>query len=77
VNDGYLGIDFAKKGPVWPDLTGSRHGNGGQISFADGHAQKLRWLEPTTRYLVLGAVTKYLDRDIEQMWKTTYPPEQW
>src|SRR2546426_6840705 len=67
VNDGYLGIDFSKKGPVWPDLTGSRHGNGGQISFADGHAQRLRWLEPTTRYLVLNAVTKYRDRDIEQM----------
>jgi prepilin-type N-terminal cleavage/methylation domain-containing protein/prepilin-type processing-associated H-X9-DG protein len=78
VNDGYLGIDFAKKGPIWPDLTGSRHGNGGQLSFADGHAQRLQWLESTTRYLNLQtATTKYRDRDIEQMWKTTYPAEQW
>ena len=33
INDGYLGIDFGKKGPVWPDLVASRHGNapsGGQ-----------------------------------------------
>jgi prepilin-type N-terminal cleavage/methylation domain-containing protein/prepilin-type processing-associated H-X9-DG protein len=77
LNDGYLGIDFGKKGPVWPDLTGSRHGNGGQISYADGHAQRLKWLEPTTRYLKLGASTKSRDRDIEQIWKTTYPPELW
>jgi prepilin-type N-terminal cleavage/methylation domain-containing protein/prepilin-type processing-associated H-X9-DG protein len=77
LNDGYLGIDFGKKGPVWPDLIGSRHGNGCQISFADGHAQRLRWLEPTTRYLKLGASTKSRDRDIEQIWKTTYPAEQW
>src|SRR5262249_1289684 len=36
VNDGYLGIDFGKKGPIWPDLFGSRHGNGGQLSFSVG-----------------------------------------
>jgi prepilin-type N-terminal cleavage/methylation domain-containing protein/prepilin-type processing-associated H-X9-DG protein len=77
LNDGYLGIDFGKKGPVWPDLTGSRHGNYAQLSFADGHAQKLRWLEGTTRFLKLGASTKFRDRDIEQIWKTTYPSQLW
>lgn len=79
VNDGYIGIDFLKKGPVWPDLTGSRHGNFGVLSFADGHVQSLKWLESTTRYLVAGptASTKFRDRDIEQIWKTTYPPELW
>lgn len=79
VNDGYIGIDFGKKGPAWPDLTGSRHGNFGLMSFADGHVQSLKWLEPTTRYLVAGptATTKLKDRDIEQIWKTTYPSELW
>jgi len=79
INDGYIGIDFLKKGPVWPDMTGSRHGNFGLMSFADGHVQQLKWLEPTTRYLVAGptATTKPRDRDIEQIWKTTYPPELW
>ena len=79
VNDGYIGIDFLKKGPVWPDMTGSRHGNFGIMSYADGHAQTMRWVEPTTRYLVAGptATTKFKDRDIEQIWKTTYPPELW
>lgn len=78
INDGYIGIDFGKKGPVWPDLTGSRHGNGAHLSYADGHAQKLRWLEPTTRFLnSQTATTKSRDRDIEQIWKTTYPAEMW
>jgi prepilin-type N-terminal cleavage/methylation domain-containing protein/prepilin-type processing-associated H-X9-DG protein len=79
VNDGYLGIDSGKKGPVWPDMVGSRHGNFGQLSYADGHAQKMNWLEPTTQFLKAGAtaVTKFKDRDIEQIWKTTYPEDQW
>jgi prepilin-type N-terminal cleavage/methylation domain-containing protein/prepilin-type processing-associated H-X9-DG protein len=77
LNDGYLGIDFVKKGPVWPDLVGSRHGNAGQMSFADGRAQRMKWLEPSTRFLKLGAVTKARDRDIEQIWKTTYPADLW
>jgi prepilin-type N-terminal cleavage/methylation domain-containing protein/prepilin-type processing-associated H-X9-DG protein len=77
LNDGYLGIDFGKKGPVWPDLVGSRHGNAAQLSFIDGHAQRLKWLEPTTRFLKLGASTKFKDRDIEQIWKTTYPADLW
>ena len=78
INDGYIGIDYAKKGPVWPDLTGSRHGNCGQLSFSDGHVQKLRWQEPTTRGLnAANATTKIRDRDIEQIWKTTYPPAEW
>ncbi len=79
VNDGYLGIDSGKKGPVWPDMVGSRHGNFGQLSFTDGHAQRLKWLEPTTQFLKAGptAVTVYKDKDIEQIWKTTYPEDQW
>lgn len=78
INDGYIGIDFFKKGPVWPDLTGSRHGNFGHLSYADGHAQKMKWLEPTTRFLnAQTATTKVKDRDMEQIWKTTYPAELW
>lgn len=78
INDGYIGIDFAKKGPVWPDLAGSRHGNFGQYSAADGHAARWKWLEPTTRYLnAQTATTKPRDRDMEQVWKTTYPAHLW
>jgi prepilin-type N-terminal cleavage/methylation domain-containing protein len=78
INDGYIGIDYAKKGPIWPDLTGSRHGNFGQWSATDGHVQKWRWIEATTRYLNAStATTKLRDRDMEQIWKSTYPPEEW
>lgn len=78
INDGYIGIDFGKKGPVWPDLTGSRHGNFGQYSAADGHVDRWKWLEPTTRYLnAQTATTKFKDRDMEQVWKTTYPADLW
>jgi hypothetical protein len=60
-------------------MTGSRHGNCGVLSFADGQVDRLKWLEPTTRHLVAGptASAKFRDRDIEQIWKTTYPPEMW
>jgi len=54
INDSYIGLDFGKKRPVWPDLTGSRHGNFGVMSFADGHVQSLKWLEPATRFLIAG-----------------------
>jgi prepilin-type N-terminal cleavage/methylation domain-containing protein len=78
IDDGYMGIDSGKKGPVWPNLTGSRHGNAGQLSFSDGRAQRIKWLKPTTRWLNSAtATTKPRDRDIEQIWKTTYPAEQW
>jgi len=78
VNDGYIGIDFGKKGPDWPDLAGSRHGNFGQFSCADGHVQKWKWFESSTRFLTIGnSSTRFKDRDIEQVWKTTYPPELW
>lgn len=77
VNDGYIAIDYVKKGPVWPDLVGSRHGNGGLFSAADGHVQRWQWREPTTRSLKRFASTVSRDRDLEQIWKSTYPPELW
>ena len=77
IDDGYFAVDYAKKGPVWPNIPASRHGNGGQLSFADGHAQRWSWREPTTRTLCYPASTKFKDRDLEQLWKSTYPAEQW
>jgi len=83
IDDGYYAVEYASKGPTWRNIPASRHGNGGQLSFADGHAQRLKWLEPTTQSLRgngrsgAAAVTKFKDRDIEQLWKSTYPPELW
>lgn len=83
IDDGYYAVEYAGKGPSWRNIPASRHGNGGQLSFADGHAQRLKWLEPTTRTLRgngrsgAAAVTKFRDRDLEQLWKSTYPPGLW
>jgi prepilin-type processing-associated H-X9-DG protein len=84
IDDGYYAIEFASKGPSWRNIPASRHGNGGQLSFADGHAERWKWREPTTRDLkgngrtgTTAASTKFKDRDLEQLWKSTYPPGGW
>ena len=84
IDDGYYAVEYLSKGPTWRNIPASRHGNGGQLSFADGHAARFRWLEPTTRNLKgnsrAGATapsTKFKDRDLEQLWKSSYPPEGW
>lgn len=33
---------------IWVDFVSLRHNNGGVLSFADGHAELWRWLEPRT-----------------------------
>ena len=74
IDDGYYAINYADTGPVWRNVPASRHGNGGQLSFADGRAGKFKWLEPRTRHLkgrdVSSGVTR--DRDLRQLWFSTY-----
>ncbi len=47
INDGY----FLNQPDdlEWVDLPGSSHNGAGTVSFADGHTELHRWLEPTTR----------------------------
>jgi prepilin-type N-terminal cleavage/methylation domain-containing protein/prepilin-type processing-associated H-X9-DG protein len=47
INDGY----FLNQPDdlEWVDLPGSAHNGAGTVSFADGHVELHRWLEPTTR----------------------------
>ena len=84
IDDGFYAVDYLGKGPGWRNLPASRHGNGGQLSFADGHVQFLKWLEPTTRNLKgnsrnggAAANTIYHDRDLGQIWKSTYSAGGW
>ena len=69
----------------WRNIPSSRHGNYGQMSFADGHAAKIRWVEPKTQTL-LGtgpggseaiAGTAPYDLDLKQIWSSIYPPGNW
>jgi prepilin-type N-terminal cleavage/methylation domain-containing protein/prepilin-type processing-associated H-X9-DG protein len=86
IDDGYFAIESAspKLTGNWRNIPASRHGNYGQLSYADGHAEKMRWLEPTTETLKgssrgggYAAHTKIFDRDLQQLYYSTYPPEFW
>lgn len=49
IDDGYFAIPvFAN---IWQNIPASVHGNGGTLSFADGHAEFWRWKESTTAKL--------------------------
>ena len=46
IEDGYFAVNgFQQK---WQNPPSSLHGNAGTLSFADGHAEVWRWLEPET-----------------------------
>ena len=47
INDGYF-VNRYYSGE-WSDLPASYHNGGANFSFADGHAEPHRWLQPTTR----------------------------
>jgi prepilin-type processing-associated H-X9-DG protein len=82
IDDGYFAVDSggtAASGSgyssgTWRNVVSSRHGNYGQMSFADGHAGRLKW--------VLGGTQKLQGRDAKsgiinnadkkQLWLTTY-----
>lgn len=72
VDDGYFAVTLA--GNVWQNSPGSRHGNAGMFSFADGHVEPWRWLEPITRtargWYFAGVVN---DRDLRRVREATYP----
>jgi prepilin-type processing-associated H-X9-DG protein len=89
LDDCYFAINYPHGNPlyggsggneyVWRNVASSRHGNFGQISFADGHAAKMRWLEPKTQSLkgTDSSGTAPVDLDLKQIWQSIYPPSCW
>ena len=87
IDDGYFAIDYASVEPAgsWRNVPASRHGNFGQMSFGDGHAGMMKWLEPKTQYMVDtsgGSDPMYNsllpnDLDLKQVWLSMYPVEKW
>jgi prepilin-type N-terminal cleavage/methylation domain-containing protein/prepilin-type processing-associated H-X9-DG protein len=84
IDDGYYAVESAspKLSGNWRNIPASRHGNKGQISYADGHAQGLKWLEATTQTLKRSSAapasgpdahTKVFDKDLQQIYYSTYP----
>ncbi len=50
IDDGYYAVD-SHQARQWRNPPASRHGNGGILSFADGHSEQWRWVEAGTRLL--------------------------
>ena len=48
IDDGYFIVD-AFSPDTWQNYPSSRHNGGGDMSFADGHAEIHRWVGPSTR----------------------------
>ncbi|MCZ7640865.1 MAG: type II secretion system GspH family protein [Verrucomicrobia bacterium] len=72
IDDGYYAVDSWQSG-YWRNTMASRHGNGSQSAFADGHAQRWVWMEPTTKNLKgLNANTRAGDRDLVRLKLATY-----
>ena len=74
IDDGYFAVNFPATGQVWRNVPASRHGNHGQLSFADGHAGIMKWMEPTTQNLK-GPNCQFgvlKDKDLHQVWSSTY-----
>jgi prepilin-type N-terminal cleavage/methylation domain-containing protein/prepilin-type processing-associated H-X9-DG protein len=89
LDDCYFAINYAHGNSVyggsggtefiWRNVPSSRHGNFGQMSFSDGHAAKMKWIEPKTQSLQGGNCTGTapVDLDLKQIWQSIYPPAQW
>ncbi len=88
IDDGYFAVNLGAKGAAktkWRNIPASRHGNGGLFSYADGHVQKMKWLEGKTHTLKFDIFnqpygttgTTPFDRDYQQLWLSTYPASLW
>ena len=76
IDDGYFAVQATiPNGGFWQNTPASRHGNSGIVSFADGHAESWRWVEPTTgKFKSFNQTTKKGDRDLEKFRLATYEP---
>ncbi len=75
IDDGYFyeHEDATRTDPQvqWGNWTASRHGNGGDFSFADGHAAFHHWVEPKTQHLTglnQGGAAGTSPEDLDLLW---------
>jgi len=81
IDDGFFAVDSGAPGShttynsqIWRNAPASRHGNFGQMSFADGHADKMRWVVGSTHTLMgLDANSGVFNNtDRRTLWLSTY-----
>ena len=77
IDDGFFAVNNPA-GPntgFWQNAPASRHGNGGNLSFADGHVENWRWVEQTaTAVKGLNTDTFANDRDLEKFRRASHSP---
>jgi len=76
IDDGFFAVQAkVPNNGYWQNTPASRHGNSGNLSFADGHAESWRWIEPKTQKLKgVNNNTSKGDRDLERFRLATYVP---
>jgi len=75
IDDGFFAVrdPFGPNVGHWQNAPASRHGNGGNLSFADGHVENWRWVENTaTAVTGLDTRTFANDRDLEKFRQATH-----
>jgi prepilin-type processing-associated H-X9-DG protein len=75
IDDGFFSVEPIHPGR-WANSPSSRHGNGCVFSFADGHSEQWRWLEPKTQFLkgAGGTMVPAMDRDLQRVKRANYAP---
>ena len=64
IDDGLFGIPIT--GNIWHNIPANWHSRGCNFSFADGHAEYWRWMDPRTLALVAGQTTPN-NRDLQKL----------
>jgi prepilin-type N-terminal cleavage/methylation domain-containing protein/prepilin-type processing-associated H-X9-DG protein len=70
IDDGYFAIPVATDPAKWQNAPSARHNRSGDLSFADGHAEMWKWLEPTTptiKQLDYYSPARANDRDLRRL----------
>ncbi|MSU34106.1 MAG: prepilin-type N-terminal cleavage/methylation domain-containing protein [Pedosphaera sp.] len=73
LEDTYFAIQVDNK--VWQNDPSDRHGKGANLSFADGHSEIYKWVEPDTgKHDYNAPARKPIDRDFERLKVTIATP---
>lgn len=68
IDDGFFAVPVATRPNIWQNAPACRHGNASTLSFADGHAEIWRWVEPSTCNInTLDAPARRGDRDLKRL----------
>ena len=79
INDGFFVVDMRgypnAASAQLPDFPASYHNGAGGLSFADGHAEVKKWLDPRTRppvkKVTISTVNQANNRDVVWFWEHT------